>query len=74
MNGMGKIMSNDIKLHNTIRDVMCSRCGISVKVDCFQQCENVRYTQMCICIKKILVPNDEKYPTTDWVERAKRSD
>jgi hypothetical protein len=56
-------MSNDVKLHNMIRDVMCERCSKQVKRECFLQGEDDRYDQMFICIKKILWPNDEYYPT-----------
>jgi hypothetical protein len=56
-------VSNDIKLHNTIRDVMCSRCGKPIRSVCFEQPEDDRYEQLCICIKNILEPNDAKYPT-----------
>ena len=41
--------------------VMCSRCGI--KNECDKTDFESRVIQMCICIPKILTPNDQNYPT-----------
>lgn len=56
-------MTDVYSVHNAIRDVMCSRCRISVKTECFERDEETRMRQMCICIKEILEPNDQYYPT-----------
>lgn len=50
------------RLNNTLREKMCSRCGIRFR--CFEQVEETkRIEQMCICIWNVLEPNDENYPT-----------
>ena len=52
-----------IKLQNTISEIMCTRCGNKLRSKCYFQRGDSHLNQMCICIKKVLEPNDEKYPT-----------
>jgi hypothetical protein len=55
-------MSNDIRLHNCIRDILCSGCSLEVRKECYRQTEDERYDAMIWCIKRVLDPCDEKYP------------
>jgi hypothetical protein len=54
-------MTEGYSVFQKILDVMCSRCGI--RKECEQTDEGTRLIQICICIPKILEPNDQNYPT-----------
>jgi hypothetical protein len=54
-------MTEKYSVFQKILDVMCSRCGI--RKACEQTDEESRLIQICICIPKILTPNDQNYPT-----------
>jgi hypothetical protein len=54
-------MTNITSVLQKVIDVMCSRCGI--KKACDKTDEESRMIQICICIPKILEPNDQNYPT-----------
>ena len=55
-------MSNETRLHNCIRDVLCSGCSLGVRQQCYRQNEDERYNAMIWCIRRVLDPDDEKYP------------
>lgn len=57
-------MTKDVyNIYETVIQKMCSRCAVDVRLACLQTDAALRYSQMCICIEKVMEPNDEKFPT-----------
>lgn len=63
-NERDQIMTKDVyNIYETVINKMCSRCSVDVRLACLQTDAALRYSQMCICIDKILKPDDGEYPT-----------
>lgn len=56
-------MTDPYDVYNALIDLMCSRCRKDIRRECTEQDEDHRCRTKILCIKKILVPNDENYPT-----------
>lgn len=54
-------------------ETMCDRCSLAVRKDCVAQDWTHRYKQMCICIPKIMQPNDQNYPTQLEIFKHRRN-
>ena len=53
----------EIRFNNVLRDIMCSRCNKEIKEKCLYQRESKRFDSLIVCLKIIMKPDDEKYPT-----------
>lgn len=56
-------MTDMYSIYNTLTDIMCSRCNKEVSEECGHLPEEQRCRNRICCMKMILEPNDEKYPT-----------
>jgi hypothetical protein len=57
------MLEYEFKFNNVLRDIMCSRCNKKVKEKCFRQNRSKRFDSLIVCLKIVMKPDDEKYPT-----------